>query len=196
MGRKKKVWWSNLRFFAFCLMKWQSWLAMNFISIKPKLNNVSLLHGQPPTPVVTLTSCFIGRNLDSWTTMLTDHVHEYWLYFMSFPYSCCGYWSIHGSCETPSRPRRSCQKLRYDWRKSMFPSKVVKKICTCSFSATKKFYPYTVLFKSEWTVRCSWFLRSCANRESRTSYWESSQGLSLKRQKTKDSPMTDFSITF
>ena len=109
--RKQKVWWSNLHFFAFCLMKLQSWLAMNLISIKLKLNNFSLLHGQPRTPVVTLTSCFIGKNLDSWTTMLTDHIHEYWLYFMSFPYSCCGYWSIHGSCETPSRPRRSCQTI-------------------------------------------------------------------------------------
>ena len=56
---------------------------------------------------------------------------------------------------------------------------------------------YTVPFKSKLTVRCesrfsTWFaiLDSCANRESRTSYRESS----LAGQKTKDSPMTDFSL--
>ena len=40
----------------------------------------------------------------------------------------------------------------------MFPSRVVKKIWLISFSATKKFYLYAVLFKSEWTVGCSSFL--------------------------------------
>ena len=54
---------------------------------------------------------------------------------------------------------------------------------------------YTVPFKSKLTVRCeSRFLTrfaildSCANRES-------SQGSSLAGQKTKDSPMIDFSIS-
>ena len=74
-------------------------------------------------------------------------IHKHWLYFMIFPYSLCGY-------PDPIE----VVKLYHDWRKSMFPSRVVKKICTCSFSATKKFYLDAVLFKSEWTVGCSWFL--------------------------------------
>ena len=37
-------------------------------------------------------------------------------------------------------------------------------------------------------------LDSCANKESRTNYGESSRGSSLAGQKTKDSPITDFSI--
>ena len=37
-------------------------------------------------------------------------------------------------------------------------------------------------------------LDSCANQELRTSYPESSRGSCLAGQKTKDSPMTDFSI--
>ena len=98
---------------------------------------------------------------------------------MSFPYSRCGY-------PDPIE----VVKLYYDWRKSMFPSRVVKKICTCSFSTV-----YSTVQK--WVdSRLFLILDSCANRESRTSYWESSQGLSLKRQKTKDSPTTDVSIIF
>ena len=61
-------------------------------------------------------------------------------------------------------------------------------------------YP-TVPFKSKWTVHGkSRFLTQFAiparmeNRESRTSYRESSRGSSLTGQKTKDSPVTDFSI--
>ena len=60
---------------------------------------------------------------------------------------------------------------------------------------------YTVPFKSKLTVCCESrfstrfaILDSCANRESRTSYRESSRESSLAGQKTKDSPMTDFSI--
>ena len=59
----------------------------------------------------------------------------------------------------------------------------------------------TVWFKSKLTVRCeSRFLtrftslNSCMNQESRTSYQELSRRSSLTGQKTKDSPMTDFSI--
>ena len=59
--------------------------------------------------------------------------------------------------KTPSRPCRSCQTIL--WLKEIHVSfKSSKKICTCSFSATKKPYLYTVLFKSELTVHCSWFL--------------------------------------
>ena len=186
MGRKQKVWWSSLCFFAFCLMKLQSGLAMNFNSIKPKLNNFSLLHGQPQTPVVTLTSCFIGRNLDSWTTMLTDHTSQWmynsWIFTVFHEFSLFTLWLPVNSwiMRKPLPDPVEVVKLYYDWRKSMFPSRVVKKICTCSFSATKKSYLYTVLFKSELTVRCSWFLipvpienQEQANVENRVKDWVS-----------------------
>ena len=59
----------------------------------------------------------------------------------------------------------------------------------------------TVPFKSKLTVRCESrfstrfvILDSCVNRESRTSYRESSQGSRLAGQKTNDSSITDFSI--
>ena len=61
-------------------------------------------------------------------------------------------------------------------------------------------YP-TVPFKSKLTVHCeSRFSTRFAipgrieNQESRASYRESSRGSSLTGQKTKDSPITDFSI--
>ena len=56
-------------------------------------------------------------------------------------------------------------------------------------------------FKSKLIICCeSWFLTgfvildSCTNGESRTSYRKSSWGRSLTGQKTKDAPITDFSI--
>ena len=59
----------------------------------------------------------------------------------------------------------------------------------------------TVPFKSKLTVHCESQFNSrfsipaqIENREWRTNYRESSRGLSLARRKTKDSPMTDFSI--
>ena len=61
-------------------------------------------------------------------------------------------------------------------------------------------YP-TVPFKSKLTVHCESRFSTrlpipgrIENRESRTSYQESSRGSSLTGQKTKDSPITDFSI--
>ena len=55
----------------------------------------------------------------------------------------------------------------------------------------------TVPFKSKLTVHCKSRFSIPArikNRESRTNYGESSRGSSLAGQKTKDSPMADFSI--
>ena len=46
---------------------------MNIIAIKSKVNNVSLLHGLTSNPRHDTYICFIGRNLDSRTTMLEDH---------------------------------------------------------------------------------------------------------------------------
>ena len=46
---------------------------MNIIAIKSKVNNFSLLHGLTLNPHHDTYICFIGRNLDSRTTMLEDH---------------------------------------------------------------------------------------------------------------------------
>ena len=73
MGRKHKVWCgSNWQFSAFCLTttmrrrQLQSWLPMNFIVIKSKLYNFSLLHGLTSNPR-----------------------HNTYIYFMSFSDSQC-----------------------------------------------------------------------------------------------------------
>ena len=58
---------------------------MNFIAVKSKLDKFSLLHGLTLNPRHHDTYfCFIGRNLDSWTTMfwrITRH-SEYILYIL------------------------------------------------------------------------------------------------------------------
>ena len=46
---------------------------MNIIAIKSKVDNVSLLHGLTSNPRHDTYICFIGRNLDSRTTMFEDH---------------------------------------------------------------------------------------------------------------------------
>ena len=46
---------------------------MNIIVIKSKVDNVSLLHGLTSNPRHDTYICFMGRNLESRTTMLEDH---------------------------------------------------------------------------------------------------------------------------
>ena len=57
----------------------QSCLPMNFTAIKSKLYNSSLLHGLSSNPRDDTYICFIGRNLDSQTSMLEDHALQ-WIY--------------------------------------------------------------------------------------------------------------------
>ena len=50
---------------------------MNFIAIKSKLFNFSLLHGLPSNPRHNTYIYFIGRNLDTRTTMLKGHASQW-----------------------------------------------------------------------------------------------------------------------
>ena len=81
----------------------QSWLAMNFIAIKSKLYNFFLLHRLTSNPRHDTYIWFIGRNLDSRTTMLEDHASQ-WIYnsrittvFHEFSRFTLCLRSVHGS---------------------------------------------------------------------------------------------------
>ena len=57
----------------------QSWLAMKITAVKSKLYNFPLLHSLTSSLCYDACTCFIGRNLDSRTTMLKDHASQ-WTY--------------------------------------------------------------------------------------------------------------------
>ena len=57
----------------------QSWLAMKLTALKSKLYNFPLLHSLTSSLCYDTCPCFIGRNLDSRTTMLKDHASQ-WTY--------------------------------------------------------------------------------------------------------------------
>ena len=113
MGSKQKVWWSNGRFFsAFCLMNTKL-TGNEFYRYKIEAQQCFTLkwfHFEPSSWHI----CFIGRNLDWQSTMLTDHASQ-WIHISRFTtvfhhffrFTLC----LHAaSRKTPSRPWYNCNR--------------------------------------------------------------------------------------
>ena len=103
----------------------ESWLAVNFTSIKSKLYNFSLLHGLTSNPHLDNYICSIDRNLNSQTTMLEDHIsrwiHNSWIttVFHKFSDSYSVYRSIITDHANPFQTLTNDSTLQRSARRGM-----------------------------------------------------------------------------